>query len=226
MSNKKKIIILLGAPGSGKGTLSKLCVENFGWKHFSTGNLCRKHVAEGTELGKQIDFAMKSGTLVSDEVIIEVVSLWIDQEIKNSDHLMLDGAPRTVKQAEALKLFLESNYSEVKLVIIELRVPDTEIIERLSSRLMCTNQDCQAFFSLRSEQLRPKVSGICDFCKSPLTQRNDDQKDVIKTRLEAYHKHCNTLTSFYRNAGYMVHVIDGDKESVNVFEKFLKHVDA
>lgn len=225
MSNQK-VIILLGAPGSGKGTLSRLCVENFGWKHFSTGNLCRKHVSEGTELGKQIDFAMKSGTLVSDQVIIEIVAQWIDQEIKESDHLILDGSPRTVVQAEGLMDFLIKKHSHVKLVIIELRVPDHEIIERLSSRLMCTNQNCQAFFSSRTEQLKPRNSGLCDFCNAPLTQRNDDKQEVVKSRLETYHRHCDALIHYYKNIGYVVHVIDGDRGSVGVFEKFLKHVDA
>jgi len=224
LSAPKKIILFLGAPGSGKGALSRLCVEMFGWKQLSTGNLCRKHVSEGTELGKQIDFAMKSGTLVSDEVIIQMGTQWIDQEIKAVEALLLDGFPRTVAQASGFLKFFGEKYPAVKLVVIELRVPDREIIERLSARLVCSNKECQAVFSTRIEKLKPRVAGVCDLCSSPLLQRNDDKPEVVASRLATYHQHCQKLVRFYESAGYVVHVIDGDRGNVEVFEAFLRHV--
>ena len=224
MSNTKKIILFLGAPGSGKGALSRLCIETFDWKQLSMGNLCRKHVSEGTELGKQIDFALKSGTLVPDEVIIEFGTQWIEQEIQSEDVLLLDGFPRTVVQASGFLKFFSEKYPQVRLVIIELRVPDHEIIERLSSRIVCSNNDCQAVFSTRIEKLKPKKMGICDVCMSSLVQRNDDSPDVVSARLVTYHQHCEKLTSFYKNAGYVVHVIDGNRERTEVFESLIKHV--
>ncbi len=222
--NAKQIIIFLGAPGSGKGALSRLCVASFSWAQLSTGNLCRKHVAEGTELGKQIDFAMKSGTLVPDEVIIEIGTQWIDQEVKKSESLILDGFPRTVAQARGVLDFLTQHYSGIKIIIVELRVPDHEIIERLSSRLVCTNKSCQAVFSNRIENLKSKVSGICDLCGSNLVCREDDKPEVIRGRLATYHQHCGNLTAFYKNAGYVVHVLDGNRGNAEVFENFLRHV--
>ncbi len=222
--NAKQIIIFLGAPGSGKGALSRLCVSSFGWAQLSTGNLCRKHVAEGTELGKQIDFAMKSGTLVPDEVIIEIGTRWIDDEACKSESLILDGFPRTVVQARGVLDFLVKKYPYLRVVIIELRVPDHEIIERLSSRLICTDKSCQAVFSSRIENLMPKTQGICDLCSSVLFRREDDSSDVIRGRLATYHQHCGNLTAFYKNAGYVVHVIDGNRGSAEVFENFLRHV--
>jgi adenylate kinase len=224
LNSTKKIIVFLGAPGSGKGALSRLCIESFGWKQLSTGNLCRKHVSEGTPLGQQIDFALKSGTLVSDDVIIDMGKQWIEQEIQNTDALILDGFPRTVVQATGFLKFFDENYAQVKLVIVELRVPDHEIIERLSARLVCSDKGCQAVFSARIEKLKSRIEGVCDFCASPLIQRNDDKAEVVAARLATYHLHCEKLTSFYKNAGYVVHVIDGNRGSLEVFESFLKHV--
>ncbi len=224
MNSTKKIIVFLGAPGSGKGALSRLCIENFGWKQLSTGNLCRKHVSEGTLLGQQIDFALKSGTLVSDDVIIDMGKQWIEQEIESTDALILDGFPRTVVQATGFLKFFDENYDKVKLIIVELRVPDHEIIERLSARWVCSNKSCQAVFSARIEKLKPRTPGVCDFCSSFLIQRNDDKVEVVAARLATYHLHCEKLTSFYKNAGYVVHVIDGNRGSMEVFESFLNHV--
>ncbi len=220
----KQIIVLLGAPGSGKGALSRLCVENFGWKQLSTGNLCRKHRSEGTELGKQIDFALKSGTLVSDQVIIDIATEWIDQEIKNTPGIILDGFPRTVVQGEGFLAFLTLHKPNIKLVIVEIRVPDHEIIERLSSRVVCTNKACQAVFSSRTDGLRPKRVGICDLCDSSLMQRDDDRPEVIAARLATYHQHRDNLVNFYKNAGYVVHVVDGNRGNIEVFDSFLSHV--
>ncbi len=220
----KQVVVFLGAPGSGKGALSRLCTEKFGWKQLSTGNLCRKHRAEGSELGKQIDFALKSGTLVSDEVIIDIAAQWVDQELQDSASIILDGFPRTVVQAEGFLKFLAAEHPEAKLIIVELRVPDHEIVERLSSRLVCVEKSCQAVFSQRVEELKPLKENVCNFCNASLVQREDDKAEVIAARLATYHQHRDSLINFYQNAGYVVHVMDGDRGNAEVFETFLKHV--
>ncbi len=222
--NNKQIIIFLGAPGSGKGALSRLCTDGFGWKQLSTGNLCRIHRAEGTALGKQIDFALKSGTLVSDEVIIDIAIQWIDQELKNAPAIILDGFPRTVVQAAGFLQFLDAHYSRDIVAIIELNVPDEEIIKRLSSRLVCSNKLCQAVFSNRTDALRPQNTEKCDFCGALLVQREDDKPEVIAGRLATYHQHRNSLVDFYKNAGYVVHTIDGNRQNKEVFDSFLQCV--
>ncbi len=220
----KQVVVFLGAPGAGKGALSRLCIESFGWKQLSTGNLCRKHRAEGTELGRQIDFALKSGTLVSDEVIIDIATEWIDQELAGEQAIILDGFPRTVAQAEGFLHFLQAKHSDVKLVLVELCVPDQEIIERLSSRLVCINKACQAVFSKRTVGLKSIQENVCDLCGAALIQRDDDKPEVIAARLATYHQHRDNLVNFYKNAGYEVYLLDGDRGNAEVFEVFLKHV--
>lgn len=221
-----QIVVFLGAPGSGKGALSHYCVANFGWKQLSTGNLCRKHRAEGTELGRQIDFALKSGTLVSDEVIIDIVTDWIGQEIENAQGIILDGFPRTVVQAKGFLEFLKNKSLHNKLVLVELQVPDQEIIERLSSRLVCTNKTCQAVFSNRTDALKPRQEGVCDYCGFDLAQRDDDKQEVIASRLITYHQHRDDLVHFYENAGHNVCTLDGNKDNAEVFKNFTSYVNA
>ena len=118
MNPKKSVFIFIGPPGSGKGTLSHLCVSSLRWVQLSTGNLCRKHIAEQTEIGKQIDFALKSGKLVSDSLINAMVHDWFSMTIQEADNIILDGYPRTVAQAEALHEYLQKNLSHVDVQVI------------------------------------------------------------------------------------------------------------
>ncbi len=146
------LYIFFWPPGSGKGTLSSLCVERLGWGHLSTGDLCRKNVEEKTELGKQIDFIIKSGKLIDDSVIIQMIVQWLEENT-----LRVDGVTRTVAQAEGLLAYLKKSGLRFSLHVIVLDVSDDEIIKRLSSRQICSNKECQHIYSLRDEKLKSLV---------------------------------------------------------------------
>ncbi|MFC1841702.1 adenylate kinase family protein [Candidatus Dependentiae bacterium] len=224
MSAKSKIFVLLGAPGSGKGSLSGLLVEDFGWQQLSTGNLCRKHIEEQTEIGKQIDFVLKSGKLVDDSVIIEMVNQWLVDKIESGETVLLDGYPRNVVQAKALDdLLKEERFAGTDFKVIRFLVPDDVVSERLGSRRVCQNKDCQAVYSVaQGSSLRPKTDMICDKCSSPLEIRNDDKPDVIKKRLAGYHDYENDILNFYNQQGQEVVDIDAQMPLDDVFENFKK----
>lgn len=217
-------IVFIGPPGSGKGTLSNLCVQKLGWEQLSTGNLCRKHISEQTSIGKQIDFAIKSGKLISDKLMTDMVDEWLTTVGLSDKTLILDGYPRTIPQAQALDELLKSKYTSLKLHIIRFIVPDECVISRLGSRYICQNNKCQAVYSVaEGSSLAPKHDMICDRCKSPLIQRKDDTQEAIQDRMIVYHMHEKELISFYRNAGYGVIEVDANRPHQEVFENF-KHI--
>lgn len=218
----RQLIVFLGAPGSGKGSLSRMCVDNLDWVQLSTGDLCRKHLAEGTALGKQIDFAMKSGTLVSDDLIIDMVIEWLEEQQASGKTIIFDGFPRTVIQAEKFFDIVKARFPQLSVHILELKVPDQEIIERLSSRLICSNKACQKIYSDRSDALRPKVPGICDVCSSPLVQRSDDNPETVKNRLQIYHRHADGLKQVCAKEGFKVEELNGQLPTQQLFDE-LKH---
>ena len=220
-SRLKDIYIFIGPPGSGKGTLSNLCVSQFGWEKLSTGNLCRKHIIEQTEIGKQIDFALKSGKLVSDSLIICLVEEWFEHISTKADAVILDGYPRTVAQAQALDAYVSKNLPLVKTTIMRFFVDDDVVVARLGSRYTCTNKDCQAVYSLvEGSALAPKHAGVCDYCSSPLGKRSDDESQAIRERLVVYHKHEQDLLSFYASREYGLIEFNVDKNLDAVFSDF------
>ncbi len=220
------LYVLFGAPGSGKGTLSSLCVEKLGWVHLSTGDLCRKNIEEKTELGQQIDFVIKSGKLVDDSVIIEMIVEWLEHETIGVPGIVLDGVTRTAAQAQGLLTYLRKNPLRFSLHVVMLDVSDDEIIKRLTSRQVCSNKECQHIYSLRDAKLQSRVEGICDVCGSSLIQRNDDSEEVIKNRLEGYKKHTQPLLDFYEHAGIIIERLNGQVSIERVFEDFIKKVGA
>ena len=141
MSKQKKIYIFIGPPGSGKGSLSVLCVQHLGWKQISAGSLCRREIRCGSELGKQIDFTIKSGKLVPDGLIARMVEgVLQEQMITTARPIILDGFPRTVAQAQELDAVLsKETFAEASLVIVRLCISDDIILKRLLSRLICSN---------------------------------------------------------------------------------------
>jgi adenylate kinase len=222
MSQNKHAYIFIGPPGAGKGSLSHLCVQKLGWTQFSTGDLFRKHRAQGTEIGKQIDFAVKSGKLVEDKLVIKVGMEWFLNNYESSKALILDGFPRTLAQADMFLKIIKKDFPELKLWVINFEIPDEELVQRLSSRRVCKNQECQAVYSVRSESLKPLQEGICDKCGELLIQRDDDKEDVIKVRLKIYHQHAQALLDFYNEAGLIIKNIDGSVLLEKVFEKLEK----
>jgi len=226
MSAKSNIFVLVGPPGSGKGSLSHLCIKEFGWKQLSTGDLCRKHIAEQTEIGKEIDFAIKSGKLVSDSIIVDMVNKWLIDQIESGAHVLLDGYPRNLAQAEALDAFLkDEKFSGVGVYIVTFVVPDDVVINRLCKRCICSNKDCQAVYSTAKDSpCRPKKDMICDACASPLQVRSDDTFETIKERLSIYHEYEDAMLSFYAEKGNEILKVDATKPLVEVFENFKKVV--
>ena len=176
------IIIMLGAPGTGKGTIAGLLEGKLGLKQVSTGDIFRKNIQEQTELGKLANSYMEKGNLVPDDVTIKIVEDRLEQpDVQNG--IILDGFPRTVAQAEALDKILESKGKKIDMVL-NLTTPEEEIIERVVSRRVCSNPECKTIYNVVMNP--PKQEGICDKCGSDLVQRQDDNEETIKARIEYY----------------------------------------
>jgi adenylate kinase len=186
-------IILLGAPGAGKGTISALLVEKFGIIQLSSGDLLRAEVKKGSKIGQKAEEYMKKGALVPDNIILGSMA----ERIREKDcakGFILDGFPRTVLQADALKQM----FAEMKLnldAIINLEVPEDILLRRLTSRRTCSNTKCQAIYNIYSKP--PKEANKCDLCGSPLIQRDDETEDVIKNRLIIYKEKTQPLIKYY-----------------------------
>lgn len=221
LSVNRDLFLFIGPPGSGKGTLADACVKTLGWKQLSTGNLCRQHIAEQTDIGKQIDFAIKSGKLVADSLIVAMVHDWFSRYLAVHHTVILDGFPRTVPQAQELSTLLEKNFDGARLQIIQLEISDEGVIQRLCSRYVCENKECQAVYSLASgSTLAPKVSMICDICTTRLIRRKDDEEATVRERLAGYYKHEKALLDFYAQGNTKVHQLSVEKPMAEVFKDF------
>ena len=188
-------IIMLGAQGTGKGTVAGLISEKTGFPQISTGDIFRKNISENTELGIEANKYISKGNLVPDEVTVPMVEdrlTW--EDAKNG--AILDGFPRTIEQAEKLDEMLAKKGKKVDLVV-NLVTPHDELIDRMLTRRVCTNQECKATYNIK---LHPPVKeGICDKCGSPLKQREDDSDpEAIKRRLEIYEEKTSPLVEFYK----------------------------
>lgn len=191
------VIIMLGAPGTGKGTIAKILSENLNIPQVSTGDIFRKHIKEGTELGKIADSYISKGQLVADDVTIGLVDSRLDEkDVQNG--IILDGFPRTVKQAEALDEMLEKRNKKVDIVI-NLTTPEEEIIERIVNRRICSNPDCKTVYNIILNP--PKKEGICDVCGHELVQRKDDNVETVKKRLKNYFTQTSPLVEYYEKQG-------------------------
>ncbi len=217
----RRVVLFIGPPGSGKGTLSQLCVQKLGWVQISTGDLCRQHMAQGSDLGKKIDFAIKSGKLVSDALINAMVFDWFKEYTPVSDTVILDGYPRTVQQAKDFKQLLSQFDPSLALIVVAFDIDDKTVIERLSSRYVCQNKECQKVYSLRpGSSLAPQKEMICDDCGDPLGRRKDDEPVAIKERLKVYHQHEQELLSFYKKSGYSIWHLKSDMPLKELFALF------
>lgn len=191
------VIIMLGAPGTGKGTIASILTEKLGMPQVSTGDIFRKNIKEGNELGKLAEKYISKGQLVPDDVTIEIVEERLKQkDVENG--IILDGFPRTVYQAERLDKILEKEGKKVDIVI-NLTTPEEEIIERIVNRRVCSNQECKAVYNIVLNP--PKVEGICDKCGSELVKRKDDTEETVKARLQSYFEQTSPLVDYYEKQG-------------------------
>ena len=192
-------IIMLGAPGTGKGTIAGILSGELGIPQISTGDIFRKNIKEGTELGKLADSYISKGQLVPDDVTIKIVEDRLNQpDVKNG--VILDGFPRTVVQADKLKEILANKGKKVDITI-NLVTPEEELIERIVNRRVCSNQECKAVYNLVLHP--PKVEGKCDKCGSDLITRKDDNIETVKSRLEQYFTATSPLVDYYEKEGVL-----------------------
>ncbi len=211
-------IIMLGAPGAGKGTQAKMLADRYSIPHISTGDIFRANLKNNTPLGQKAKAYMDAGQLVPDELVVDLV---IDR-IKDADCMkgfIFDGFPRTIPQAEALTKALNNQNEKIDYAI-EIAVPDENIIRRMSGRRACLG--CGATYHEKYNP--PKVPGICDKCHSKLVLRDDDKPETVKERLQVYHDQTQPLIDFYAALGAHV-AIDGTRDIDVIFDEICRLLD-
>jgi len=195
-----RVLSFFGPPGTGKGTVAHRCVKELGYKMLSTGDLARSHIQEQTELGKQLSEYVNKGLLIPDDLITQMVFEWLQVQVKPGATIILDGFPRTRGQAD---LFLQAmkedpDLSGIKFRVINFELSEDEVVKRISSRLVCSNKECQEVYSTIVKM--PKKVGVCDICGSPLIRRLDDEPEVVRERLNVFAKFKDELLDFYKDS--------------------------
>ena len=203
-------IIMLGAPGAGKGTQAKQIAAKFSIPHISTGDIFRANIKENTELGKKAKEYMDQGLLVPDELTVDLVIDRLSQEDCQKGYI-LDGFPRTIPQAEVLDAALTELGDKIDFAI-DVDVPDENIVRRMGGRRACVT--CGATYHI--EHVPPKAEGICDICGSELILRDDDKPETVSNRLKVYHDQTQPLIDFYTKKGVLKSV-DGTVDMMDVF---------
>ncbi|MDO4293358.1 MAG: adenylate kinase [Eubacteriales bacterium] len=203
-------IIMLGAPGAGKGTQAKMIAEKYSVPHVSTGDIFRANIKNGTELGKEAKKYMDQGLLVPDELTVRILLDRVAQDDCKKGYV-LDGFPRTIPQAEVLDSELEKLGDHIDYAI-NVDVPDENIVRRMSGRRACLT--CGATYHI--EHVPPKKEGICDACGSKLVLRDDDKPETVKNRLSVYHEQTQPLIDFYTQKG-VLRTVDGTLPMEEVF---------
>jgi adenylate kinase len=211
-------IVLLGAPGAGKGTQCKRIAGKYGVLHLSSGDILRQERTAGTELGKKAQSYMDSGSLVPDNLIVEMMVGAINKVSKKG--FVLDGFPRTVNQAEELDKLLGRNGKKIDAVL-NLEINEQVIVKRMSGRRSCPK--CGAVYHI--EKLKPKVNGICDHDGTKLIQRPDDRPDVVINRLKTYHQQTKPVVDYYKNNN-TVYDIDANEDADAVGALMFEKLDA
>ena len=203
-------IIMLGAPGAGKGTQAKMLADKYKIPHVSTGDIFRANIKNGTELGTKAKVYMDQGMLVPDELTCDLVVDRIKQD-DCKDGYILDGFPRTIPQAECLDKALDALNDKIDFAV-NVEVPDENIIRRMSGRRACLS--CGRTYHIVYNP--PKEEGICDECKKELVLRDDDKPETVEKRLKVYHEQKQPVIDYYRNKGVLAEV-DGTRDMQEVF---------
>ncbi|MBE5854647.1 MAG: adenylate kinase [Lachnospiraceae bacterium] len=204
-------IIMLGAPGAGKGTQAKMIAEQYKIPHISTGDIFRANIKNNTELGQEAKSYMDKGQLVPDELTVKILLDRVAQD-DCANGYVLDGFPRTIPQAEVLEQELNKLNDKIDYAI-NVEVPDENIVKRMSGRRACLN--CGATYHI--EHIPPKQEGICDKCGEKLVLRDDDKEETVKNRLNVYHEQTQPLIDFYTARG-VLKTVDGTVDMKEVFK--------
>lgn len=210
-------LILLGPPGSGKGTQAKLLCKRQRLDHIGTGDLIRSAIREHTPLGLQAETFVNAGGLVPDNLVIDLVADHFDRPGKH-DSFVMDGFPRTKAQGVAFDRILTGHRLDVTAVLL-LRVADEEIILRVTKRWSCPKPGCKATY--HTEIHPPKVTGVCDDCGTKLVQRDDDKPETVTQRLVVYHRDTAELIPYYRQRG-LLREVDGHGEIETIYNNMIK----
>ncbi len=213
-------IVMLGAPGSGKGTTAKILAKRANLPHISTGDMFREQIKKQTELGELANSYISKGQLVPDEVTINIVKDRLSwEDAKNG--VILDGFPRTLEQAKALDEILKEQGKEVNIVP-ELVIPDEVIMQRILNRATCSNKECGAIYNTKFKP--SKIEGVCDVCGSPLVTRTDDNEETIKNRLEVYRQNSKDLIEYYKQKGVLETITPEDPTAENASEQVVETI--
>ncbi len=210
-------LILLGPPGSGKGTQAKLLCQRNGLEHIGTGDILREAIRQHTPAGRRAKPFVESGQLVPDDLVNDVIAERFSRDDR-PDRFVLDGYPRTLAQAAAFDRVLRQRSLDLTAVIL-LHVSDEEIIGRLSGRWSCPKPGCKATY--HTQMNPPKVPGICDICGSRLVQRDDDRPETVRARLVVYHGNTEALVGHYRAQG-LLHEVPGHGPIEEVYANIMK----
>lgn len=206
-------LILLGAPGAGKGTQAEMLLERLSIPSISTGNMLREAMKNGTDLGKQVKSCMDSGALVPDQLVLGIVAERTAQP-DCANGFILDGVPRTLAQAEALdKMGVRIDH------VVSIELSDEEVESRMTGRRVCTG--CGASYHIVANPT--KVEGVCDLCGGQVTTRKDDAPETVRNRLSVYHQSTEVLKDYYKSTGKL-RVIDGKQPIEDVFQDILRAI--
>ena len=212
--------VFIAPPAAGKGTQSKMLVEEYGYIHISTGDLLREEVSKQTELGIQLEEIMSSGKLVDDEIVLTLLKTKLTSLVNEGLNFIIDGFPRTLNQATMLEhLFKELNIADYKVIYMNLNLDEAK--NRVLGRLICPN--CGKSFNESVEGLIPKVSGKCDSCSADLIKRSDDNEETFVERFNTYINNVKPILDFYSNCNKLIN-IDASKDAESIFKDIKTYV--
>jgi len=214
----KLIITLLGAPTSGKGTVSARAEKDLGYVALSTGHLVREEIAKDSDLGKRFKEFSGAGKLVPDDMIFDLAKDWLLKHTPDGKVIILDGFPRTAIQAALLADLFKADLKDFKFRVVELQIPDEEVVKRSAERLVCENKECHAIY--KSSQFTNPEQAKCEKCGGNLIQREDDRPETVRARLAEYAQKNKALTEFFRSMGIEIEAIDATKTPDEVFAQF------